>query len=83
VAKSYRQLLLDEKVHERLLAVRSRISELFFNVEGTLGMGNVIGILMDHLEHSPPDVGWLRQKVLEAPRRGRPRRSKPDSRFPT
>lgn len=75
--KSYRQLLLDLEVHERLLAARTRISELFFYVEGQLGMGSVVALLLEHFASSPPDMEWLKERVMQAPRRGRPRASDP------
>jgi hypothetical protein len=75
--KSYRQLLLDLEVHERLLAARTRISELFFYVEGQLGMGSVVSLLLEHFANTPPDLEWLKERVMQAPRRGRPRVSDP------
>lgn len=76
--KSYRQLLIDLEVHEQLHAARARISELFFHIEGQLGLSSVIALLLEHYANTPPELEWLRKRVLLMPMRGRPRTSNPN-----
>lgn len=77
MAKSYRQLLIDADVHEELLGVRARVSDLFFHVEGQLGLSSTIKVLLAHFAAVPPAEGWLREQTKGLPIRGRPRKSDP------
>lgn len=77
MATSYTMVPVRPDVHERLLAVRARVSEMFRSNEGSLGLSPMLVVLLEHFENAPPDLDWLRAVVEAQPRRGRPRRSKP------
>lgn len=66
---------LDAQLHERWTKLRFEVSDrLRFN-ENSLGLQPMLGLLLDHWEHSPPDKDWLKIQAELYPKRGRPRRS--------
>lgn len=73
---------LDAQVHERWSQLRYKVSELLRYNAHSLGLGPMLGLLLDHWEENPPDLEWLKVKEISYPKRGRPRRSDPANMTP-
>lgn len=66
---------LDAQLHERIVQLKMHVgTTLNFN-ENTVGLGVMLGLLLDHWEVTPPSVTWLEAQLRLYPKRGRPRRS--------
>lgn len=77
MVRSFTVMQVDAQLHQRLHIVRRAVSvALRFN-ENSLGLGPLLGLLLDHWEATPPDGGWLEAQVALYPKRGRPRKSEP------
>lgn len=50
--------------------------------DSSLGLGSMLGILIDHWEQNPPSYEWMKETLALYPKRGRPRRSESASMEP-
>jgi len=71
MGKSYRQVMVATDDFEKLDTVKRAVAELFLHNENAIGLGSMIGILVDHWSEGPPDRMWLRARLEETPKRGR------------
>jgi hypothetical protein len=76
-AISYRQLMIDARVHDELTDARTALSQLLFSKPSVIGLSAMIAVLMDHWRESPPNPEWVRKRRDHVPKRGRPRKSEP------
>lgn len=74
--KAYRQLLIDSVVHDQLIEMRKRVSNIFTCTNAQFGLGSMIGLLLAHVANVPMDINWLTGEVAKMPKRGRPRTKK-------
>ena len=73
---------IDPQVHERWSNLRNHVSVLLRYNEHSIGLGAMLGLLMDHWENTPPSLDWLKVQAERYPKRGRPRKSAPASMDP-
>lgn len=68
-------LQIEFDVHKRIIGIRDHVSmELRFN-ERSLGLGAMLGLLVDHWQQHPPSPEWLHEQAQLYPKRGRPSRA--------
>lgn len=72
-----RSVFMKAQLHERLMQLRTLVSEQVRQGPNSLGLAAMLGVLMDWWDHSPPDFDWLATAVERYPRRGRVRRTDP------
>lgn len=68
-------LQIEFELHKRISAVRDHVSSELRHSERSLGLGPMLGLLVDHWQQHPPDPEWLKAQASLYPRRGRPSRA--------
>lgn len=72
MARMVTSVQLDVDYYNRLANARATASsEIRFN-DRSLGLGPMLGLLLDHWEQHPPTPEWLRERAQVYPKRGRP-----------
>lgn len=68
-------LQIEFELHRRISQIRDHVSLELRHSAKSLGLGPMLGLLVDHWQQHPPDAEWLASQAALYPKRGRPSRA--------
>lgn len=79
---TFRRLNLDTGIYYELAGLRRQTSDRLTHNEHSMGIGVMIGLLLDHWRFVPPHDDWLKARLAVYPKRGRPHKHEPTAADP-